>query len=422
MTELKTTFSEEIGFLCKSCHNNITALIQDNKKNSELQTRLIKDMDNKLIYLDYMATTPVDPLVVSSMLRYLGADGIYANPASNHPLGQEAAIAIALARQQIADSVGADSEALIFTSGATEANNLAILGAAHFYQRKGRHLITMTTEHKSVLDVFKKLEKLGFRISYLPPLPSGLLDLNLLEQHLCADTILVSVMHVNNEIGVVQDIASIGQLLKDKGIIFHVDAAQSAGKLAIDLNNLPVHLMSFSAHKNYGPKGVGALFIRQKPRIRIEPLFFGGDQERGLRPGTLPTHQIVGMGTAFSLSESKRVEEQARILTLREYLHEQLLSIPHVQINGCLQHRVAGNLNISVAGIDGSALLSALYPLIVSSSSACMAHSHHPSYVLRALGLSAEMAKSSVRISIGRFTTRADIDQAVDIFQNLQPI
>jgi len=370
-------------------------------------------MNAKPIYLDYMSTTPTDPHVIAAMLQYLGPDAHFANPASvQHVPGQEAAAAVEIARSQIADVLGARSDEIIFTSGATEANNLAILGAARFYKRKGHHLITMTTEHKAVLDSFKQLEKEGFEVTYLPPLLSGLLDLKTLEAALRPDTILVSVMHVNNEIGVIQDIDGIATLLRNKGIIFHVDAAQSAGRLPIDLSILPVHLMSFSAHKNYGPKGIGALYIRQTPRVRLEAQSFGGGQERGLRAGTLPTHQIVGMGAAFALSESLRNEEQQRILTLRDHLWRQLQAISNLHVNGCLHQRVAGNLNISIEGIDGEQLLSALHPLAVSSSSACMAHSTQPSYVLRALGINSELAKSSIRISLGRFTTLNDIDRA----------
>ena len=278
-------------------------------------------MSDSSIYLDYMSTTPIDPRVLDEMIKYMGPETQFANPASiQHGPGREAAKAVDLAREQIAASIGASAEDIIFTSGATEANNLAIIGAARFYQRKGRHLITMTTEHKSVLECFKHLEKQGFEVTYLKPLTNGLIDIDELKASLRSDTILISLMHVNNEIGVIQDIASIAELIRNRGIIFHVDAAQSAGRLSIDLATLPVHLMSLSAHKNYGPKGIGALYIRQKPRIRLEPLSFGGSQERGLRAGTLPTHQIVGMGKAFDLSETLRHEEQAKILSLRQHL------------------------------------------------------------------------------------------------------
>lgn len=371
----------------------------------------------KPIYLDYMATTPVDPLVIAQMIPYLGPEGCFANASSRHQSGQQAAVAVETARDQIAQVVGTTPDALVFTSGATEANNLAILGAARFYQRKGRHLITMSTEHKSVLEPFQQLEHEGFTVTYLPPQTSGLLDLSLLKSALRPDTILVSVMHVNNEIGVIQDIAAIGALLKDRGIVFHVDAAQSAGRLAIDLSTLPVHLMSFSAHKNYGPKGIGALFVRQKPRIRLQSLSFGGGQEHGLRAGTLPTHQIVGMGAAFALSESLRVSEQARILELRDHLLAQIKTIPGIVYNGSLRARIAGNLNITITGIDGEQLLPALHHLAVSSMTACATDSTHPSYVLRALGVDDSLAKSALRLSIGRFTTAADLEKAFEILR-----
>ncbi len=375
-------------------------------------------MAAKPIYLDYMATTPVDPAVIDRMLPYLGPDGIYANATSKHSPGQQAALAVETARTEIAQSIGTSPDSLVFTSGATEANNLAILGAARFYQRKGQHLITMSTEHKSVLEPFQQLEREGFSVTYLAPQASGVLDLNLLQSAIRPDTILVSIMHVNNEIGVIQDIAAIGQLLSDRGIIFHVDAAQSAGRLPLNLSTLPVHLMSLSAHKNYGPKGVGALYIRQKPRIRLQALMFGGGQEQGLRAGTLPTHQIVGMGAAFALSESLRVEEQGRILELRQHLWKNLQTIPGIVCNGCMDTRVAGNLNISITGIDGAELLPAVYPLALSSMTACAANSHQPSYVLRALGVDNDLAKSTLRISIGRFTTREQIDSAFVIIRD----
>lgn len=372
---------------------------------------------NKLpIYFDYMATTPVDPRVIEVMVNYLGPTGDFGNPASvTHAYGQIAALAIARARSQVASTIGASEEEIVFTSGATEADNLAILGAARFYQRKGKHLITMTTEHKAVLDSFKQLEKEGFQVTYLQPQADGLLNLAELADALRDDTILVSVMHVNNEIGVIQDIAAIGELLHGKGIIFHVDAAQSAGKISIDLRHLPVDLMAFSAHKNYAPKGVGALFVRNKPRIRLQPQSFGGGHEGGLRSGTLPTHQIVAMGEAFALSEGIREEEQARILNFREQLWNGIRHLPGIHLNGHMTKRVAGNLNFSFSGIDGEALLPALSELAVSTTSACSSASLQPSYVLRALGLSNELAKSSIRLSLGRFTTQQEIDAAIGI-------
>jgi cysteine desulfurase len=368
------------------------------------------------IYLDYMSTTPIDPRVIAKMLNYMGPEGNYGNPSSiTHLYGRLAAEAVEQAREQIAEAIQAAPQDIIFTSGATEADNLAILGAARFYQRKGRHLITLRTEHKAVLDSFNQLEKEGFKVTYLTPKADGLLDIEDLAKALCEETILVSIMHVNNEIGVVQDIAAVGELLRDKGIIFHVDAAQSAGKLAIDLTRLSVDLMSFSGHKMYGPKGVGALYVRHKPRIRLQPLSFGGGHERGLRSGTLATHQIVGLGEAFALAETSRVEEQARILQFRQQLWHGLKHLPGIRLNGHESIRIAGNLNLAFSGIDGDSLLLALRELAVSTTSACTAASQQPSYVLQALGLDDELAYSSIRLSIGRFTTKNQIGQIIDI-------
>ncbi|WED43808.1 IscS subfamily cysteine desulfurase [Legionella cardiaca] len=373
-------------------------------------------MSNLPIYLDYMATTPVDPRVIDKMMAYLGPDGLFGNPASStHIYGKKAAEAVEYAREQIANVIHVTPAEIVFTSGATEANNLAILGAAHFYQRKGRHAITMKTEHKAVLDTCHQLEKEGFEITYLEPQPDGLLNLDDLKQALREDTLLVSIMHVNNEIGVVQDIAAIGEFLRNKGIVFHVDAAQSAGKLELNLKHLAVDLMSFSAHKNYGPKGIGALYVRHKPRIRLQPQSYGGGHEGGLRSGTLATHQIVGMGEAFALSEAARVEEQAHILRLRQQLWEGIKHIPGVRLNGHEHKRVAGNLNVSFAGVEGDSLLLALRDLAISTTSACASASLQPSYVLRALGLDDELAFSSVRLSCGRFTTEEQVKQAVNI-------
>lgn len=375
-------------------------------------------MSRKPIYFDYMATTPVDPRVIKTMVAYLGPDGDFGNPSSKtHVYGQTAAKAVERARHQIAEAVGASSRDIVFTSGATEADNLAILGAARFYKRKGRHVITMATEHKAVLDSFQQLEREGFEVTYLPPQSDGLLNLSTLEAALKDETILVSVMHVNNEIGVIQDIAAIGALLKNKGIIFHVDAAQSAGKLALNVNELPVDLMSFSAHKNYGPKGIGALYISHKPRIRLEPMSFGGGHEGGVRSGTLPTHQIVGMGEAFALSESHREQEQTQILEYRHQLWEAIKDLPGIQLNGHIDKRIAGNLNFSFHGIDGNNLLVALSELAVSTTSACSSASTHPSYVLKAIGLPDELVYSAVRLSIGRFTTEDDIHRAIEIIR-----
>ncbi len=363
-----------------------------------------------------MATTPVDPHVVECMLHYLGPEGDFGNPASiTHEYGKTAALAVENARMQIAETVNASPQELIFTSGATEADNLAIIGAAHFYQSKGKHLITMSTEHKAVLDSFHHLEKEGFEVTYLAPQPDGLLDLNQLEQALRKDTILVSIMHVNNEIGVIQDIAAVGELLRNKGIVFHVDAAQSIGRLSVDLSQLAVDLMSFSAHKNYGPKGIGALYVRRKPRIRLQPQTFGGGHEHGLRSGTLAPHQIVGMGEAFALTNKLRVEEQERLLNYRQRLWYGIKHLPGIQLNGHENQRIAGNLNISFKGLDGDSLLLALSDLAVSTTSACSSASIQPSYVLRAIGLSEELAQSSIRLSVGRFTKEEDIEQAIRI-------
>ncbi|KTD22920.1 IscS subfamily cysteine desulfurase [Legionella londiniensis] len=374
-------------------------------------------MNKYPIYLDYMATTPVDPAVIKQMIQYLGPDGNFGNPASKtHVYGINAAKAVEKAREQIAEVIGAEPFEIVFTSGATEADNLAILGAARFYQRKGRHLVTMMTEHKAVLDSFKQLEREGFLVTYLKPKRNGLLDLDELAQTLRDDTILVSIMHVNNEIGVIQDIAAIGNLLKDKGIIFHVDAAQSAGKIAINLQELPVDLMSFSAHKNYGPKGVGALYVRHKPRVRLQPISFGGGHEGGLRSGTLPTHQIVGMGEAFILSESLRANEQERLLRFRQKIWNGIKDLPGIILNGDMQCRIAGNLNFSIQGVEGTAMLRALSDLAISTTSACSSASTEPSYVLRAIGLSEELAYSAVRLSLGRFTTEEQVDEVIAIF------
>lgn len=365
-----------------------------------------------------MATTPIDPRVIEKMLLYMGPNADFGNPGSlQHCYGQVAKTAVENARLQIATSVGANPEDIIFTSGATESINLAIIGAAHFYRRKGMHLITMSTEHKAVLDTFHHLEKEGYQVTYLNPEPDGLLSLPKLEKAIRKDTILVSIMQVNNEIGVIQDTAAIAELLQNKGIIFHVDAAQSAGKLEINLKHLPVHLMSFSAHKNYGPKGIGALYIRQKPRIRIEAQSYGGGQEGGLRAGTLATHQIVGMGEAFYIAESCRIKEQAHILELRKYLWNNIKHIPGMQLNGNETERIAGNINFSVRGIEGSTLLPSLHELAISSMSACASASLQPSYVLKALGLDENLARSSIRLSIGRFTTLDDIEKAIKIIR-----
>jgi cysteine desulfurase len=369
------------------------------------------------IYFDYMATTPVDPQVAEKMMNFLTLKGIFGNPTSmTHSYGKMAAEAVEKARWQVAQSVFAEPKEIIFTSGATEANNLAIIGAARFYQRKGKHLITMTTEHKAVLDSFAYLEKEGFEATYLKPCSDGLLDLDRLKQAIRDDTILVSIMHVNNEIGVIQDIKRIGYLLKDQGIVFHVDAAQSAGKLPINLQELSVDLMAFSAHKNYGPKGVGALYIRHKPRrIRIYPRTFGGTHESGMRAGTLATHQLVGMGEAFALADLYRIQEQDRLLKFRQKIWQGIRNLPGIKLNGHATQRIAGNLNLTFSGIPGESLLLALRQLAVSTTSACASASLQPSYVLTELGLSDEAAYSSIRLSLGRFTTEEEINQAIEI-------
>ncbi len=376
-------------------------------------------MTHCALYFDYMATTPVDPRVVEEMLRYLGPEACFGNPASKtHAYGKSAALAVERAREQVAASINASVADIVFTSGATESDNLAIIGAARFYQNKGRHIITMVTEHKAVLDSMYQLEREGFEITYLQPDAEGILNTADLVAALRPDTILVSIMHVNNEIGVIQDIAAIGAILHDKGIIFHVDAAQAAGKLALDMQILPVDLMSFSGHKNYGPKGVGALYVRHKPRIRLQPQSFGGGHEGGMRSGTLATHQLAGMGLAFELAAADRMIEQPRILAQRERLWAGIKDIPGIRLNGHAIKRIAGNLNVSIAGIEGDSLLLALRELAVSTTSACASASMQPSYVLKALGLDDQLALSSVRISMGRFTKDEDIDAAIRIINH----
>jgi cysteine desulfurase len=372
----------------------------------------------KPIYFDFMATTPIDPKVIQKMLEYMGEN--FGNPASiQHKYGHDAAIAVEHARQQIATTIHANPEDLIFTSGATEANNLALLGAAKFYQRKGKHIITVKTEHRSVLDPCRQLEREGFEITYLTPDHNGILSPELLQQTLREDTILVSIMHVNNEIGVIQDLEKLSHILKNKGIIFHVDAAQSAGKVAIDVNKFNIDLMSLSAHKNYGPKGIGALYIRHKPRIRLQAQTFGGGQEQGLRSGTLATHQIVGMGEAFAIAEQSRICEQKRILELRQYLWNSISDLPGISLNGHPTQRIAGNLNFCLQGFEGHELIIALPDLAVSTMSACTASSLQPSYVLRALGLSTTAALSSIRLTIGRTTTLDEVNYAITCLRNL---
>lgn len=377
----------------------------------------------KPIYFDYMATTPIDPRVIERMLETMGPGACFGNPSSKtHIYGHEAARAVDFARSQIAQTVGASTSDIVFTSGATEANNLAILGAARFYQNKGRHIITMSSEHKAVLDCMLQLEREGFEVTRLSPQPDGILELAALEHALREDTILVSIMHVNNETGVIQDIAAIGNMLRGKGIIFHVDAAQSVGKLVVNLQQLSVDLMSFSAHKVYGPKGIGALYVRHKPRIRLQPVLFGGGQERGMRPGTLPTHQIVGMGEAFAIASASMEIEVARILSLRQRLWQGIGHIPGIQLNGHPEQRVAGNLNVSFTRFEGTNLIEVLSELAISTSSACTSMRDEASHVLRAMGLTTEQASRSIRISIGRFTTDEEIEQAIKIIHNAATI
>ncbi len=366
------------------------------------------------IYLDYSATTPVDLRVAAKMIPYLTEK--FGNPASrSHSFGWEAGEAVELAREQVAALVNADPKEIVWTSGATESNNLAIKGAAHFYAGKGKHIITVRTEHKAVLDTFRELERQGFEATYLSVKDNGLIDLEAFKAAIRPDTILASVMFVNNEIGVIQDIPALGEICREKGVIFHVDSAQAAGKVDIDLGKLKVDLMSFSAHKVYGPKGIGALYVRRKPRIRLEAQMHGGGHERGLRSGTLPTHQIVGMGEAFALAQKEMHVEGERIRMLRDKLYQGVSDIEEVHVNGDMEARIAGNLNVSFNFVEGESLIMAIKDLAVSSGSACTSASLEPSYVLKALGRNDELAHSSIRFTIGRFTTEAEIDYAVKL-------
>ncbi|MCE5182533.1 MAG: IscS subfamily cysteine desulfurase [Betaproteobacteria bacterium] len=369
------------------------------------------------IYLDYSATTPVDPRVAEKMIPYLTEK--FGNPASrSHEFGWEAEKAVEEAREQVAALVNADPKEIIWTSGATESNNLAIKGAAHFYKGKGKHLVTMMTEHKAVIDTMRHLESEGYEVTYLMPESSGLVDMEKFKAALRPDTILASVMLVNNEIGVIQDIAALGEVCRAKGIIFHVDAAQATGKVAIDLAKLKVDLMSFSAHKTYGPKGIGALYVQRKPRIRLEAQMHGGGHERGLRSGTLATHQIVGMGEAFRIAREEMVAENERVRYLRDRLYKGLSQIEEAHVNGDMEQRVPHNLNISFNFVEGESLIMAIRDLAVSSGSACTSASLEPSYVLRALGRSDELAHSSIRFTIGRFSTEEEIDYAIELVKN----
>ncbi|MDW8322693.1 MAG: IscS subfamily cysteine desulfurase [Burkholderiales bacterium] len=366
------------------------------------------------IYMDYAATTPVDPRVVEKMLPYLTEK--FGNPASrSHVFGWEAERAVEEARAQVAALVNCDPKEIVWTSGATESNNLAIKGAAHFYKGKGRHIVTVKTEHKAVLDTCRELERQGFEVTYLGVKENGLLDLDEFAAALRPDTVLASVMYVNNEIGVIQDIPTLGEICRSRGVLFHVDAAQATGKVEIDLARLKVDLMSFSAHKTYGPKGVGALYVRRKPRVRLEAQMHGGGHERGLRSGTLATHQIVGMGEAFRIAREEMATENERIRMLRDKLLRGIMDIEQVHVNGDLERRVAGNLNVSFSFVEGESLIMAIKDLAVSSGSACTSASLEPSYVLKALGRNDELAHSSIRFSIGRFTTEEEIDYAVKL-------
>ena len=385
---------------------------------------------NLPIYLDYSATTPVDPRVAQKMRQYLTPDGEFGNPASrSHSFGWHAEEAVDEARRQVAELIGADPREVIWTSGGTESDNLAIKGAAHFYQKKGKHIVTVKTEHKAVLDTCRQLEREGFEVTYLAPQADGLLDLEELEASLRDDTVVVSVMHVNNEIGVIQDIGAIGKMTRERGIILHVDAAQSAGKIPIDVHEMKVDLMTLSAHKIYGPKGIGALYLCRRPRVRLEAQMHGGGHERGLRSGTLPTHQIVGMGEAFRIAREEMAEESARIRGLRERLWSGLNRMEEVYLNGDLEQRVPGNLNVSFNFVEGESLIMALKDVAISSGSACTSASLEPSYVLRALGRNDELAHSSLRFTIGRFTTEEEVDytialieQAVQRLRDLSPL
>ena len=368
------------------------------------------------IYLDYSATTPVDKRVAEKMMQFLTTEGQFGNPASrSHDFGWKAEQAVDTARQQVADLINADPREIVWTSGATESDNLAIKGAAHFYRKKGNHIITIKTEHKAVLDTCRQLEREGFEVTYLDPEDTGLIDIDKLKAAVTEQTILISVMHVNNEIGVIQDIEAIGEFARENKIIFHVDAAQSAGKVEIDMANLKVDLMSFSAHKIYGPKGIGALFVRRKPRVRLEAQMHGGGHERGLRSGTLATHQIVGMGEAFRIAKEDMASDNDRVRMLRDRLYDGLKDMEEVYVNGDSDHRISGNLNISFNFVEGESLIMALRDLAVSSGSACTSASLEPSYVLRALGRNDELAHSSIRFTIGRFTTLEEIDYAIGL-------
>ncbi len=370
------------------------------------------------IYFDYSATTPVDKRVAEKMMQYMTNEGHFGNPASrSHKFGWQAEEAVDIARNQIAELINADPREIVFTSGATESDNLAIKGAANFYSKKGKHIITCKTEHKAVLDTCRELERQGFEVTYLDPEDNGLIDLNKLEAAMRDDTILVSIMHVNNEIGVIQDISEIGEMCRARKIRFHVDAAQSVGKIPLDMQHMKVDLLSISAHKMYGPKGIGALYVRRKPRIRLEAQMHGGGHERGMRSGTLATHQIVGMGEACRLAKEEMAQDLAHVTAMRDRLWAGLNAMEQVFVNGDFDKRYPGNLNVSFNFVEGESLIMALKDLAVSSGSACTSASLEPSYVLRALGLNDEVAHSSIRFSFGRFTTSEEIDYAIELIQ-----
>ncbi|WP_027854742.1 IscS subfamily cysteine desulfurase [Marinobacterium litorale] len=382
------------------------------------------------IYLDYSATTPVDPRVAEKMMACLTPDGIFGNPASrSHQFGWKAEEAVETARRQVADLLGADPREIVWTSGATESDNLAIKGVAHFYNKKGKHIITSKIEHKAVLDTCRQLEREGFEVTYLTPGSDGIITPQMVADALRDDTILVSLMHVNNEIGTITDIAAIGELTRSHGVLLHVDAAQSVGKLPLDMSAMKVDLLSISGHKMYGPKGIGALYVRRKPRVRLEAQMHGGGHERGMRSGTLPTHQIVGMGEAARICAEEMVSESKHLQALRERFWNGIKDMEEVHVNGSMEQRVSGNLNVSFAFVEGESLLMSLKDLAVSSGSACTSASLEPSYVLRALGLNDELAHSSIRFSFGRFTTDEEVDyatgqirEAVDKLRELSPL
>jgi cysteine desulfurase len=374
---------------------------------------------NVPIYLDYSATTPVDERVAQAMMDCLTKEGNFGNPASrSHVFGWDADKAVEEARKNVAALINANPKEIVWTSGATESNNLAIKGAAHFYQKNGKHIITCKTEHKAVLDTCRQLEREGFEVTYLEPRDNGLIDLEVLKAAIREDTVLVSIMHVNNEIGVIQDIKAIGEITRERKIILHVDAAQSPGKVAVDVEDMNVDLMSLSAHKAYGPKGIGALYVRRKPRVRIEAQMHGGGHERGMRSGTLATHQIVGMGEAFRIAKEEMASDNERILMLRNRLLNGLKDMEEIYINGDLEQRIPGNLNVSFNYVEGESLIMALKDIAVSSGSACTSASLEPSYVLRAIGRDDELAHSSLRFTIGRFTTVEEVDYAVELIRN----